>query len=186
MLKRSSGCAKAHCDNGAVDAVFVNGTVGAGKSTLANALSAAEQRPHAVIDLDHVRRLSPAPSHDRFNHELELENLRSIAVNYRRAGAERFILAGVIEDSAEVGRYVDALHSTGMLVCRLVARRDVVESRLRHRHRDDPDGLRWHLHRVGELADILDAAALDDLVLDSSDVAPAHLASTVRQAAGWH
>lgn len=168
-----------------MDSIFVNGTVGVGKSTLADALGAAERGCHAVIDLDAIRRLSPAPSSDRFNHELELLNLRSLAGNYRTAGAKRFIIAGVIEAQAEIPRYVDALGSEGMFVCRLVARPGVLESRLRFRHRNDPDGLFWHLDRVEELSNILEAADIDDLVLDSSDIPSVELAATVRRAAGW-
>lgn len=168
-----------------MDSIFVNGTVGVGKSTLADALGAAERGCHAVIDLDAIRRLSPAPSSDRFNHELELLNLRSLAGNYRTAGAKRFIIAGVIEAQAEIPRYVDALGSEGMFVCRLVARPGVLESRLRFRHRNDPRGLFWHLDRVEELSNILEAANIDDLVLDSSDIPSVELAATVRRAAGW-
>ena len=168
-----------------MDSIFVNGTVGAGKSTLADALSAAERGAHAVIDLDAIRRLRPAPSSDRFNHELELLNLRSLAGNYRAAGAKRFILAGVIEAEAELPRYTDALGSSGLFVCRLVARADVLESRLRFRHRGDPEGLIWHLDRVRTLTQILEAADIDDLVLDSSDIPSVELAAAVRGAAGW-
>lgn len=168
-----------------MDSIFVNGTVGVGKSTLADALSAAEGRSHAVIDLDAIRRLAPAPSSDRFNHELELLNLQSLTDNYRAAGAKRFIVAGVIEAEAEIPHYVDALRSEGMFVCRLVARSDVLESRLRFRHRDDPEGLIWHLARVEELSNVLEAADLDDLVLDSSDMPAVELAVAVRRAAGW-
>lgn len=168
-----------------MDSIFVNGTVGVGKSTLADALSATERVSHAVIDLDAVRRLSPAPSSDRFNHELELLNLQSLTDNYRAAGAKRFIVAGVIEAEAEIARYVDALSSEGMMVCRLVARSDVLESRLRFRHRNDPEGLLWHLDRVEELSNILEAAAIDDLVLDSSDIPASELAKAVRRAARW-
>ncbi|WP_248761624.1 AAA family ATPase [Pseudarthrobacter sp. SSS035] len=168
-----------------MDSIFVNGTVGVGKSTLADALSAGEQGSHAVIDLDAIRRLSPAPTSDRFNHELELLNLQSLTDNYRAAGAKRFIIAGVIEIEAEVPRYVDALGSEGMFVCRLVARSDVLESRLRFRHRDDPEALLWHLDRVGKLTNVLEAADIDDVVLDSSDIPPFELAAAVRRAAGW-
>lgn len=168
-----------------MDSIFVNGTVGVGKSTLADALSAAERVSHAVIDLDAVRRLSPSPRSDRFNHELELLNLQSLTDNYRAAGAKRFIVAGVIEAEAEIARYVDALSSEGMLMCRLVARSDVLESRLRFRHRNDPEGLLWHLERVGELSNILEAADIDDLVLDSSDIPASELATAVRRAARW-
>lgn len=168
-----------------MDSIFLNGTVGAGKSTLAEAISSAEPLVHAVIDLDGIRRLHPAPKGDRFNHELELRNLRDMAANYRSAGARRFMLAGVIEDPREVPRYVEALGSDGMLVCRLTASPEVLESRLRSRHRDDPAGLEWHLARSGELAGILERVALDDLVLDGSERSTAELAGMVREAAGW-
>lgn len=168
-----------------MDSIFVNGTVGVGKSTLADALGAAELGSHAVIDLDAIRRLRPAPSSDRFNHELELQNLRSLTENYRSAGAKRFIVAGVIEKKAEIPRYIDALGSDGMFICRLVSRPNVLESRLRFRHYNDPEGLRWHLNRVGELTSVLEAAKIEDLVLDSSDTSAVELAVTVRRAAGW-
>ena len=175
-----------HCRDEIVDSILLNGTVGAGKSTLADAVSTAESRTHAVIDLDGIRRLSPAPRTDRFNHELELQNLASLGANFRRAGAERFILAGVIEEPAEVSRYVDALGSTGMFICRVVARHDVLETRLRQRHIADPEALQWHLTRVTELAQILESVALDDLVLDSSDRSATELGHIVRRAAGWN
>lgn len=168
-----------------MDSVFINGTVGAGKSTLADALSDAEPSAHAVIDLDEIRRLRPPVPGDRFNHELELSNLRSLAVNYREAGARRFILAGVIEDPREIARYIEALNSTGMLVCRLTAALEILNSRLHVRHRDDPAGLAWHLARVGELSAILDAFDGHDLVLDSSTRSAGELARDVRRAAGW-
>ena len=168
-----------------VDTIFINGTVGVGKSTLADAVGAREPGPHAVIDLDELRRFHPAPSADRFNHELELINLRSFAANYRRAGAQRFVLAGVIENPAEIDRYLNALGSTGMFICRLHARPEELESRLRHRHAGDAATLQWHLARVGELNTILRGADIDDLVLDSSDTSPGDLARDVRRAAGW-
>jgi chloramphenicol 3-O-phosphotransferase len=172
-------------DDVQVDSVFVNGTVGVGKTTLAAALSAIESVAHAVIDLDEIRRLSPAPTSDRFNHELELVNLRSLARNFRRAGAQRFIVAGVVEERSEIDRYVDALGSTGMFVCRLVASPDVLEDRLARRHEGDPEGLEWHRARAGELTRILDDSALDDLVVDTSETSVAELARVVRRATGW-
>jgi chloramphenicol 3-O-phosphotransferase len=168
-----------------MDTVFVNGTVGVGKTALAGELSAIESAPHAVVDLDEIRRLSPAPTSDRFNHELELQNLRGLASNFRRAGAERFIIAGVIEERSEIGRYVDALGSTGMFICRLVASPDVLADRLSRRHDGDPEGLEWHLARAGELTEILDGAALDDLVVDTTETSVAELARVVRRATGW-
>jgi len=167
------------------DSIFVNGTVGVGKTTLASALSAIEPVTHAVIDLDDIRRLSPAPETDRFTHEIELENLRSLAANFRRAGARRFIIAGVIENRAEIVRYIEALGSRSMFICRLVASPAVISSRLTLRHATDPEAHTWHQARAIELESILAAAGVDDLVLDSTSVTATELAATTRRAAGW-
>ncbi|VXB47564.1 hypothetical protein [Arthrobacter sp. 8AJ] len=61
----------------------------------------------------------------------------------------------------------------------------MLESRLRFRHRDDPERLTWHLDHVNELSKVLEAAEIDDLVLDSSDIPAVELAVAVRRAAGW-
>lgn len=173
------------------DAIFLNGTVGVGKSTVADAISEADAISkastiaHAVIDLDAIRRLSPAPEDDLFNHELELANLHSLAANYRQAGAVRFIMAGVIEDPAEVSRYVEALGAREMFICRLIAAREVVAERLVQRHYGDPKSLAWHLARRDELDQILSANAVEDLLLDSTFIEPHDVAVRVRHAAGW-
>jgi len=170
------------------DSILLNGTVGAGKSTLADAIGLREEangRPHAVVDLDQIRRAWPAPESDRFNHELELRNLGDLVRNYRLAGAERFILAGVIEDAGEIPRYEDALQSSDLFVCRLVAPEATLKTRLQERHSDSPDELTWHLRRVEELTSILDIAALDHPVFDSSRSTPEELAETICVAAGW-
>jgi chloramphenicol 3-O-phosphotransferase len=166
-------------------AIFLNGTVGAGKTTLADAIGSLERRPNAVIDLDEIRRLRPSPPTDPFNHELELQNLRSLVTNYRRFGAERFILAGVIEHASEVSRYVDALGGGGMYICRLVARPDVIADRLTRRHAAEADERDWHLARHPVLARILADAAIEHLTLDTSESTPLELAERVRAAAGW-
>ena len=66
-----------------------------------------------------------------------------------------------------------------MTVCRLVADPDAVHRRLHDRHRDDVDGLGWHLHRAGELAAIQDASAVEDLRLDVTEVSVLEAASRV-------
>lgn len=168
-----------------MEAILLNGTVGAGKTTTAEAISALETRPHAVLDVDALRRLHPAPAGDPFQSAIALANLHDVARNYRAAGAERFVLAGVLETSEERERYRRALGTDGLLVVRLVVRPDVVEHRLRIRHADDPEVLSWHLARAPQLAAILESAEVDDLVLDTSARAPGEVAQQVRAAAGW-
>jgi chloramphenicol 3-O-phosphotransferase len=171
-----------------IDCVFVNGTVGSGKSSLAAALGrlAEEQgHAHAVIDTDHLRWAWPAPRTDPFHHELELKNLAAVTANYREAGIDRFILAGVIELRSEITRYREALQSSGLFLCRLEADADVLADRLRTRVARDGTNLGWYLNRAGELAAILRDAALDDLVLDTSGHSSDELARRVAQAVDW-
>lgn len=168
-----------------VDSVFLNGTVGSGKTTVASALSAIETVPHAVIDLDAIRQLRPSPEGDPFNRELELVNLRSLASNFRRAGAQRFILAGVIEDANDVERYAQALESRRMTVVRLTASPLVLHARLVARHADDREALSWHTDRVGKLSQILDDSSIDQSQFDTSTHSPAQSAAAIRTWAGW-
>lgn len=171
-----------------IDSIFLNGTVGVWKSTVAKTLSTIEARsghPHALIDLDHIRRAWPTPKGDPFNHELELINLRDLVINYRRAGAKHFILAGVLEQATEIPRYETALQNSGLLICRLEADAATLTRRLTLRHADNPSELDWHLQRAGQLASILETASLDHMVLDSSLNTPIKIAEILREAAGW-
>ncbi len=100
-------------------ALLINGTVGVGKTTVAEAvgdLLADAGLPHAVLDLDWLRRSWPAPSGDRFNFEMLLRNLQSIAGNYLEAGATRLVLAGVVEHRNERKWLADAV-GVGLTVC---------------------------------------------------------------------
>lgn len=172
----------------AVDSIFVNGTVGSGKSTVAAAIGRLEEsagNAHAIIDLDDIRRAWPSPPGDDFHHELELANLRALAHNYRAAGVERFVLAGVIEVAGEVRRYQDALEPSGLFVCRLTVDHAVRAERLRRRHGDDIDGRDWSLERMPEMASVLADADLDAMVLDTTNAPPPELAERIRHAAGW-
>ena len=171
-----------------IDSVFLNGTVGVGKSTVAEALSQLEANNghhHAVIDLDHIRCAWPAPEGDRFNHELEVANLRDLVINFRRAGVEHFILVGVVEEASEVPRYEAALQSRGLLICRLEADAAILTRRLSLRHADDGPGLEWHLERVEELAAILQTASIDHFIVDTSGASIMATATIVKEHAGW-
>lgn len=94
-----------------VRALLINGTVGAGKTSVAEALGdllAQAGIANAVIDVDWLRRSWPEPPGDPFNGAITLRNLRAVARNYREAGALRLVLAGVVESRAERAAYAAA------------------------------------------------------------------------------
>lgn len=79
------------------ESVFINGTVGVGKSTVASQLShllRSSGRPHAVIDLDNVRRSWPSPENDPFNHARHADDGDGLDWHLRRAGELEAILRG--------------------------------------------------------------------------------------------
>jgi hypothetical protein len=171
-----------------VEAVFLNGTVGAGKTTTAAALSdllSDRRQAHAVVDLDQIRLLFPPPPGDPFQHEVELANLRDLARNYRAAGATRLIVAGVLEAPEEVPRYRAALGVGSLLLCRLLVDPDAARARLLHRHGDDPVRQEWHLRRTTELAAVLDRVQVDDVTVDTTGRTPIEVAHEVQRQAGW-
>ncbi|WP_262348083.1 adenylyl-sulfate kinase [Cellulosimicrobium cellulans] len=168
-------------------ALLLTGTVGAGKSTTADhvgELLAERGVPHAVVDLDELRRSWPAPPGDPFQQDLELENLRAVAAVYRRRGAARLVLAGVLEDRDSRAAYADAV-GMPLTVCRLRLAVPAVRDRLDVRHAGHASVLAWHRHRAGELHAILEAARVEDHVVDVEGLAPAEVAAAVLRAVGW-
>ncbi|HWU45656.1 MAG TPA: AAA family ATPase [Humibacter sp.] len=153
--------------------LFLNGTVGAGKTSTAFAVSDRLRErgiPHQVIDLDELRRAWPAPEDDPFDQQLELVNLRSLRSNARDRGLDVFILAGVIEDSAGRVEYEKVMGR--MTVVRLTARAETLRDRLLRRHAPGKER-DWHLNRADELAAIIAGSHIDDFAV-STDERTAH------------
>jgi adenylylsulfate kinase len=170
-----------------VRSVWLNGTVGVGKTTVGEVLAqhlADAGDTVAFINTDDLGRCWPRPDHDRFNTALVQRNLASLASNYVDAGARTIVIAGVIQTNAQLERYSAALGTTPHLV-RIVAPLEKIEQRLRTRHgQSDEPGLRWHLERAPELNTILDQSDLSMKTVDNSET-PLATAKTVLAAIGW-
>lgn len=167
-------------------ALLINGTVGAGKTSVAEAvgdLLAGQGVPSAVIDLDWLRRAHPSPPGDRFNVAIQVRNLGSLVRNYVEAGAERVVIAGVLEEDAVRRRFAAAI-GVELQVCRLVVDLDLVRRRLARRHEDDEEGLRWHLDRSGELDAILAVGRLEDFAVEATGLSLTEAAAAVLKAWG--
>lgn len=117
-------------------ALLITGTVGSGKTSVADTLGdllATAEIPHAVIDVDWLRRPWPSPPGDPFNGGMALRNLLAVAENYLRAGTVRLVLAGVVESRRERDDYQEAL-GVDLTVGRLRVDLPVVRLRLTQRH----------------------------------------------------
>lgn len=167
--------------------VLLNGSVGAGKTSTAVAVGERLERSGvsgAVVDLDALRRAWPSPPGDRFHLELALANLRDVSANARSAGLERLVLSGVVESREERARYAAAVGGE-LLQIRLKPSRGELSTQLHRRHRDDPEGLGWHLARAVELDRILDLAGADDQVIEPAGLGVDEVARQVMELAGW-
>jgi adenylylsulfate kinase len=88
-------------------AVLVTGTVGVGKSVTADSIGywlGAERLPHAVIDLDEIRRYWPTPPDDPFGFEIGLRNLQPMVANYLVPWNPSSFALGVVQVRASQGR----------------------------------------------------------------------------------
>lgn len=171
-----------------VTVLFLNGTVGAGKTATAFGVGELLRErgiAHQVIDVDELRRVWPAPPDDPFNSVLERANLDAMMRNALERGVRAFVLAGVIEDAdgrAAYERLLARMDVVRFTVVRLTIEPEAVRRRLMHRHEPGPER-DWHLARAGELARIIARADIDDRVVDTTARSIADVAADA--AAGW-
>jgi len=89
------------------------------------------------------------------------------------------VMCGVISTAADRERYAAAVERRVRMV-RLTADADVIRQRLRGRYSaSQRSALEWHLERCDEVAARLDAADLDELVIDTSTLGPHEVAERV-------
>lgn len=164
------------------------GPVGIGKSSVASAISDIFQYdcspalPHALIDLDDVRRAWPAPMDDPFNMALGFKNLTSVWNNYREAGAKCLIIPNVIESAEDFEKIRDTVPGADIFVVRLAAPLAVNHERIRGREKSE-DSLSWHLERSTQLAKELAEKKLEHIVIDTESKQPKQIAKEI--VASW-
>lgn len=84
--------------------------MGVGKSSVlaeAARLLTEAKVPHAAVDSASIGDAWPAPPDDRWNERLIHRNLACLWSNFREAGAERLLLARVLEERSLL-RHVEA------------------------------------------------------------------------------
>jgi adenylylsulfate kinase len=119
--------------------------------------------PHACIERDALAYAWPTQG--AFNQVIVIENVAAVCSNFRRAGAERLVIAGVVETLADVEAYQRAIPGARTTVCQLVAPERERVARLTAR--EIGAGLEWHLRRTVELEHILDAARIHEFSVEN-------------------
>lgn len=171
-------------DSVPVPVLAISGPVGVGKSTVLveiHDVLASHGVPHACVERDALAYSWPPRGY--FNEDAALENLAAVWANFRAAGAERLVVAGVVERAADLDGYRRAVPGARITVCRLTAAAATRAARLRGR--EVGAGLEWHLRRTEELEAILDAVRLDDFAVDNDARPVREVATEVLARAGW-
>lgn len=125
-----------------IDVLFLHGSPGAGKTTLARAVSEILRQAdlaHGVIDLDEISLVYPYRG-----HSFARENLKAIWPRYAAIPGMRLMLSGVIEDERELVLLREALPGANLAVCELTAPEAVLKARVTAREPNEfwQEGLR--------------------------------------------
>ena len=162
--------------------IVITGPVGAGKTTVADTMQlhlAHRGIVTAFIDQDALRMVQPTPPGDRFGAQLGYDNLAAIWPNLVRAGVQVVVIADVVEDRQESRcAYLTAMPGAEPTIVRLNVPMNLVFSRLRHRERT-PQDLAWSLNRAPELQEIMEAGAVEDLLIDVGQRSPEEIANEI-------
>ncbi|MEO5511337.1 MAG: hypothetical protein ABIS27_11965 [Longimicrobiales bacterium] len=167
-----------------VPVLILSGTVGVGKTTVLNevhdVLSGARV-PHACIDRDAYALSWPARG--AFNQHAVLQNVAAVWANFSAAGAERLVIAGVVEQAEDLKDYRRAVPGARLTVCQLAAAEATRCARLQAR--EAGESLEWHLRRTVELQQIFDETPLYDFTVTNEDGPVRPVALEILTLAGW-
>src|SRR5699024_2673936 len=106
----------------APELIIVTGPVGAGKTTIAFATATLLEDagiPHAVVGMDALRDVYPAPEADPSATRIGYDNLAAVWTNLRTDDPRVVMLADVVEQRDQVAEYERAVPGARVPVVRL-------------------------------------------------------------------
>jgi adenylylsulfate kinase len=170
-----------------VPTIIVTGPVGVGKTTVAGEMGLLlldAKVPHANVDFDQLTACYPRPADDdRWGTKLGLMNLSALWKNYERSGARRLLIARVLESRSELDGFREAIPGAEIQVVRLRAALKTLQSRVRQR--GPGRGMEWHLNRAVELAPLMDAQHVEDVLVETDGRDAGSIARDILIGVGW-
>lgn len=169
-----------------VPVLVINGAIGSGKSTVLGEVSdllIEVEAHHTALDFDCLSQTFPRQPDDKFMMKLAIENLVAVWSNARSAGSQRLVLASVIESADDLAAILGSIPNADPFVCRLSA--PVGELTRRLDRREIGTAHDWHVRRAAELATLLAAGDVDDLVVETTGRTVRDISMEILAAADW-
>lgn len=169
-----------------IPGVAITGTIAAGKTSVAEAVSAILHERgmrHALLDIDWLGQLyPPRDAADPFSLTLAFRNLELIVPNFIDEGADYFVMALTLTSQEEMAALRKAIPQVHIKVCLLTASHSARDDRISSR---DTGSLRDDfLRRTDALADQIKALQLHDFKLQNEgrpiDAVAAELLDSLR------
>lgn len=170
-----------------VPVLIVMGSVGVGKSSVANAISEIlldKFIHHAVIDLDSLRHAFPRPAADWFHVTLGYKNLGCVWKNYKEVGVTCAVIPNVLEDRNDIKEIEKAIPGASVTVVRLKANLITIQTRLKGREKSIKS-LEWHIKRAAELDEQLDNKQIEDFIVDTENKTIDEVAREILTKTSW-
>lgn len=168
-------------------AIALTGTIGAGKTTLAEAISEELHEQgigHALLDLDWLGQVYPVPEgHDPYGYELALHNLKEIWPNFKGVGADRAIIAGTLLNRDQREGLRDGLGGVPLAVVLVKAPQEMLQARIRSRNSGRL--LEDFLARTADVAREIEAAGIDDFAVENGGRTPREVARQILRKVDW-
>lgn len=168
--------------------LLISGPGGVGKTTVAFEMSRQLEAAgvgHALLDMDELDRIYPAPQDDPHKTDLTKQNLAAVWANLRDAGAPRLILTMVaVSPYYELPHIREAVPEASITMVRLHASEEIVLERLRRR--EIGSGREDQLQRTIEQMHLMAGESPEgSLVVDTSGRSVSDVAREILQRAGW-
>lgn len=172
-----------YCARMAARVLVITGSMGSGKTTAlgeASDLLVARGVAHLAVDLDAIATAGLPTDVAR---EVRFRSLAAIAAAVADTGIRRALLAVAVEHREDLERIREAMSASKLSVCRLTAKIETMEDRVRLR---EPGMCQAQfVVRVRELECALESARVEDCVVLNDGRSITDVALEMLDRAGW-